>query len=103
MDPINTIVETRTNSGRQANSSNAFTKIIRVRASQGNQAKKKWRVQTPAMEDAVETVGEVAEAKEVKAELQVGLSQGRHQRLGPVRNLKAIFSPHWLRKQGQGW
>ncbi len=55
----------------------------------------------PAAEDAVETVGEVAEAKEVEAEVQVGLSQGRHQRLGPARNLKAIFY-HWLRKQGQG-
>jgi hypothetical protein len=49
--------------------------------------------QTPAMEDAVETVGEVAKAKEVEAEVQVGLSQGRHQRLGPAINLKAIFSP----------
>ncbi len=50
-------------------------------------------MQTPAAEDVVETVGEVAKAKEVKAEVQVGLSQGRHQRLGPARNLKAIFSP----------
>ena len=50
-------------------------------------------MQTPAVEDAVETMGEVAEAKEVKAEVQVGLSQGKHQRLGPARNLKAIFSP----------
>ncbi len=41
----------------------------------------------------METVGEVAEAKEGKAEVQVGLSQGRHQRLGPARNLKAVFSP----------
>ncbi len=41
----------------------------------------------------VETVGEVAEAKEVEAEEQVGLSQGRHQRLGPARNSKAIFLP----------
>ncbi len=47
----------------------------------------------PAAEDAVETVGEVAKAKEVTAEVQVGLSQGRHQRLGPERNLKAIFLP----------
>ena len=47
----------------------------------------------PAMEDVVETVGEVAKAKEVKAEVPVGLSQGRHQRLGPARNLKAIFLP----------
>jgi hypothetical protein len=46
-----------------------------------------------AMEDKVETAGEVAEAKDVEAEVQVGLSQGRHQRLGPARNLKAIFSP----------
>jgi hypothetical protein len=45
------------------------------------------------MEDALETVGEVAKAKEVEAEVQVGLSQGRHQRLGPARNLKAIFLP----------
>ncbi len=49
-------------------------------------------MQTPAVEDAVETVGEVAKAKEVEAEVQVGLSQG-HQRLGPARNLKAIFLP----------
>jgi hypothetical protein len=55
--------------------------------------KEKWRVRTPAVEDAFETVGEVAEAKEVKAEVLVGLSQGRHQRLGPARNLKAIFLP----------
>jgi hypothetical protein len=55
--------------------------------------KKKWLVQTLAVEDAVETVGEVAKAKEVKAEVQVGLSQGRRQRLGPARNLKTIFSP----------
>ncbi len=55
-------------------------------------SKKKWRVQMPATEDAVETEGEVAKAKEVKAEVQVGLSQGRHQRLGSARNLKAIFS-----------
>jgi hypothetical protein len=48
-------------------------------------------VQTPAAEDAVETVGEVAKAKEVEAEVQVELSQGKHQRLGPARNLKAIF------------
>jgi hypothetical protein len=48
--------------------------------------KKKWLVQMPAAEDAVETVGEVDEAKEVKAKVQVGLSQGRHQRLGPARN-----------------
>jgi hypothetical protein len=47
----------------------------------------------PAMEDAVEMVGEVAVAKEVEAEVQLGLFQGRHQRLGPARNLKAIFSP----------
>ncbi len=47
----------------------------------------------PAAEDALETVGEVAEAKEVVAEVLVGLSQGRHQRLGPARNLKAIFLP----------
>ncbi len=47
----------------------------------------------PAVEDAVELVGEVAEAEEVKAEVLVGLSQGRHQRLGPARNLKAIFLP----------
>ncbi len=50
-------------------------------------------MRTPAVEDAVETVGEVAKAKEVKAEVQVGLSQGRHQRLGPARNMKAIFLP----------
>jgi hypothetical protein len=50
-------------------------------------------MQMPATKDAVETVGEVAEAKEVKAEVLVGLSQGRHQRLGPARNLKAIFLP----------
>ncbi len=48
-------------------------------------------MQTPAAEDAVETVGEVAKAKEVEAEVQVELSQGKHQRLGPARNLKAIF------------
>jgi hypothetical protein len=46
-----------------------------------------------ATEDALETVGEVAEAKEVEAEVLVGMSQGRHQRLGPARNLKAIFLP----------
>jgi hypothetical protein len=46
-----------------------------------------------AAEDAVEAVGEAAKAKEVEAELQVGLSQGRHQRLVPARNLKAIFLP----------
>ncbi len=45
------------------------------------------------MKDAIETAGEVVKAKEVEAEVQVGLSQGRHQRLGPARNLKAIFSP----------
>ncbi len=50
-------------------------------------------MQTPAAEDALETVGEVAEVKEVKAEVLVGLSQGRHQRLGPARNLEAIFLP----------
>jgi hypothetical protein len=55
--------------------------------------KKTWLVRTPTAEDAVERVGRVAEAKEVKEEVQVGLSQGRHQRLGPARNLKAIFSP----------
>jgi hypothetical protein len=55
--------------------------------------KEKWRVQTPPTEDALETVGEVAKAKEVEAEVQVGLSQGRHQSLGPARNLKAIFLP----------
>ncbi len=55
--------------------------------------KEKWRVQTPATEDVVETVGEVAEAKEVNAEVQVGLFQGRHQRLEPAKNLKAIFLP----------
>ena len=55
--------------------------------------KEKWRVQMPAAEDMVESVGEVAKAKEVEAEVQVGLSQGRHQRLGPARNLKAIFLP----------
>jgi hypothetical protein len=55
---------------------------------------KKWLVQqTPAVKDAIETAGEVVKAKEVEAEVQVGLSQGRHQRLGPARNLKAIFSP----------
>ncbi len=48
-------------------------------------------MQTQAAEDALETVGEVAKAKEVEAEVQVGLSQGRHQRLGPARNLQAIF------------
>ena len=53
--------------------------------------KEKWRVQTPPTEDALETVGEVAKAKEVEAEVQGGLSQGRHQMLGPARNLKAIF------------
>jgi hypothetical protein len=53
--------------------------------------KEKLCVQTPATEDGVETVGEVAEAEEVEAEVLVGLSQGRHQRLGPARNLKAIF------------
>ncbi len=47
----------------------------------------------PAAEDGVETVGEVAKAKEVKADVQVELSQGRHQRFGPARNLKAIFLP----------
>ncbi len=50
-------------------------------------------MQPPAAEDALETVGEVAKVKEVKAEVLVGLSQGRHQRLGPARNLKAIFLP----------
>jgi hypothetical protein len=45
------------------------------------------------MEDAVETAGEAVEAKEVEAEVRVRLSQGRHQRLGPARSLKAIFSP----------
>jgi hypothetical protein len=48
---------------------------------------------TPAAKDLVETVGEVAEAKEVEAEVQVGLSQGRHQRLGPATKLMAIFLP----------
>ncbi len=47
----------------------------------------------PTAEDALETVGEVAKAKEVEAEVLVGLSQGRHQRLGPARNLKDIFLP----------
>jgi hypothetical protein len=47
----------------------------------------------PAAEDALETVGEVNEANKVKAEVLVGLTQGRHQRLGPARNLKAIFLP----------
>jgi hypothetical protein len=55
--------------------------------------KEKWSVQMPAAEDMVESVGEVAKAKEVEAEVQVGLSQGRHQRLGPARNLKVIFLP----------
>ncbi len=50
-------------------------------------------MQTSATEDALETVGEVAKAKEVEAEVLVGLSPGRHQRLGPARNLKAIFLP----------
>ncbi len=50
-------------------------------------------MQTLAVEDAVETVREVAKAKEVEAEVQVGLSQEKHQRLGPARNVKAIFSP----------
>ena len=50
-------------------------------------------MQTPATEDALETVGEVAEAKVVEAEVLAGLSQERHQRLGPARNLKAIFLP----------
>ncbi len=50
-------------------------------------------MQTPAAEDAVEAVEEVAKAKEVEAEVQVGLSQRRHQRLGPARNLKAISLP----------
>jgi hypothetical protein len=50
-------------------------------------------VRTPAAEDTVETMEEVAKAKEVEAEMQVELSQGRHQRLGPERNLKAIFLP----------
>ncbi len=45
------------------------------------------------MEDPLVTVGEVAEAKEVEAEVLVGLPRGRHQRLGPARNLKAIFLP----------
>ncbi len=45
------------------------------------------------MEDALETVREVAGAKEVEAEVLVGLSQGRHQRLGPARNLRDIFLP----------
>jgi hypothetical protein len=44
------------------------------------------------MEDTVEMVGEVAKAKEVEVEVQVGLSQRRHQRLGTARNLKVIFS-----------
>ncbi len=47
----------------------------------------------PAAEDTLETVGEMAEAKEVKSEVLVGLSQGRDQRLGPARNLQAIFLP----------
>ncbi len=47
-------------------------------------------------------VGEVAEAKEVEAEMQVGLSQGRHQRLGAARNLKAIFLP-LAQETRQGW
>jgi hypothetical protein len=47
----------------------------------------------PAAEYALETVGEVAKAEEFEAEVLVGLSQGRHQRLGPERNLKAIFLP----------
>ncbi len=50
-------------------------------------------MQTPATEDALETVGEVAKAEEAEAEVLVGLSQGRHQRLGPARNLEAIFLP----------
>ncbi len=50
-------------------------------------------MRTPAAEDTVETMEEVAKAKEVEAEMQVELSQGRHQRLGPERNLKAIFLP----------
>ncbi len=50
-------------------------------------------MRTPAAKDTLETVGEVAKAKEVEAEVQVGLSQGRHQRLGPARNLKAMFLP----------
>ncbi len=50
-------------------------------------------MRTPGAEDTLEKVGEVAKAEEVKAEVQVGLSQGRHQRLGPARNLKAIFLP----------
>ncbi len=80
-------MKTRTNSGIRANSSNTLAKIILVRASvELSETKKKWLVQTPAMEDAVEMVGEVAEAKEVEAVVQVGLSQGRHQRLGPARN-----------------
>jgi hypothetical protein len=37
--------------------------------------------------------GRGGKVKEVKAEVLVGLSQGRHQRLGPARNLKAIFLP----------
>ena len=65
---------------------------MRARSSRKT-GKEKWRVQTPAMEDALETVGELAKAEEVEAEVQVGLSQGRHQRLGPARNLKAIFLP----------
>ncbi len=68
-------------------------KISCVHTRQDKRANKKWRVQMPAVEDAVETVGEVAKAEEVEAEVQVGLSQGRHQRLGPARNLKAIFLP----------
>jgi hypothetical protein len=47
----------------------------------------------PAAKDMLETVREVAKVKEIEAEVLVGLSQGRHQRLGPARNLKAIFLP----------
>ncbi len=58
-------------------------------------------MQMTATEDALETVGEVAEAKEVEAQVLVALSQGRHQRLGPARNLKAIFLP--LAQETRAW
>ncbi len=65
-----------------------------IRASLGPLRQEIWLVlQVPAAEDAVETAGEVAVAEEVVAEVPVPLFQGRHQKLGPARNLKAIFLP----------
>jgi hypothetical protein len=63
-----------------------FARAILQASVELSETKKKWLVQTPAAEAVVEMVGEVAKAKEVKAEVQDGLSQGRHQRLGPARN-----------------